>query len=75
MFVTYIVAAFMAGPNWGEVAVDLVVPNIQNDPSYVSLVVATIGTTIAPWMIFLAQNNVVVRMRARTTSCCSVLIP
>ena len=44
-------------PNWGEVAVDLVVPNIQNDPSYVSLVVATIGTTIAPWMIFLAQNN------------------
>ena len=47
VFVTYIVA------------VDLVVPNIQNDPSYVSLVVATIGTTIAPWMIFLAQNNVV----------------
>lgn len=59
VFVTYIVAAFMAGPSWGEVAVDLVVPNIQNDPSYVSLVVATIGTTIAPWMIFLAQNNVV----------------
>ena len=59
VFVTYIVAAFMAGPNWGEVAVDLVVPNIQNDPNYVSLVVATIGTTIAPWMIFLAQNNVV----------------
>ena len=59
VFVTYIVAAFMAGPNWGEVAVDLVVPNIQDDPSYVSLVVATIGTTIAPWMIFLAQNNVV----------------
>ena len=24
MFVTYVVAAFMAGPNWGEVAVDLV---------------------------------------------------
>ena len=59
VFVTYIVAACMAGPNWGEVAVDLVAPNIQNDPSYVSLVVATIGTTIAPWMIFLAQNNVV----------------
>ena len=59
VFVTYIVAAIMAGPSWGEVAVDLVVPNIQNDPSYVSLVVATIGTTIAPWMIFLAQNNVV----------------
>ena len=59
VFVTYIVAAFMAGPNWGEVAVDLVVPNIQNDPSYVSLVVATIGTTIAPWMMFFNQSNVV----------------
>ena len=59
VFVTYIVAAFMAGPNWGEVAVDLVVPNIQNDPSYVSLVVATIGTTIAPWMMFFSQSNVV----------------
>ncbi|MFR3877163.1 MAG: NRAMP family divalent metal transporter [Collinsella sp.] len=57
VFVTYIVAAFMAGPNWGEVAVDLVVPNIQNDPSYVSLVVATIGTTIAPWMIFGAEQR------------------
>ena len=41
------------------VFVTYIVPNIQNDPSYVSLVVATIGTTIAPWMIFLAQNNVV----------------
>ena len=59
VFVTYIVAAFMAGPSWGEVAVDLVVPNIQNDPSYVSLVVATIGTTIAPWMMFFNQSNVV----------------
>ena len=48
----------MAGPNWGEVAVDLVVPNIQNDPSYVSLVVATIGTTIAPWMIFLSLIHI-----------------
>lgn len=59
VFVAYVVAAFMAGPNWGQVAYDTVVPNIQSDPAYVSLVVATIGTTIAPWMIFLAQNNVV----------------
>lgn len=59
VFVAYVVAAFMAGPNWGQVAYDTVVPSIQSDPAYVSLVVATIGTTIAPWMIFLAQNNVV----------------
>lgn len=59
VFVTYIVAAFLAGPNWGEVAVATVTPHIASDPRYVSLLVATIGTTIAPWMIFLAQNNVV----------------
>ena len=59
VFIAYVVAAFMAGPDWGEVAASTVVPNVQSDPEYVSLVVATIGTTIAPWMIFLAQNNVV----------------
>lgn len=59
VFVTYVVAAFLAGPNWGEVALATVTPHIAADPSYVSLLVATIGTTIAPWMIFLAQNNVV----------------
>lgn len=59
VFVTYIVAAFLADPNWGEVAVATVTPHIASDPRYVSLLVATIGTTIAPWMIFLAQNNVV----------------
>ena len=37
----------------------MVTPHLVNEPQYVSLLVATIGTTIAPWMIFLAQNNVV----------------
>ena len=59
VFVTYVVAAFLAGPNWGEVALSTVTPHLIPEPSYVSLLVATIGTTIAPWMIFLAQNNVV----------------
>ena len=59
VFVTYVVAAFMAGPDWGQVALATVAPHIEGDPKYVSLLVATIGTTIAPWMIFLAQNNVV----------------
>ena len=59
VFVTYVVAAFMAGPDWGEVARVTVIPEFEADPGYVSLVVATIGTTIAPWMVFLAQNNVV----------------
>ena len=59
VFVTYVVAAFLAGPDWGQVALATAAPHIEGDPKYVSLLVATIGTTIAPWMIFLAQNNVV----------------
>ncbi|MDN0068961.1 NRAMP family divalent metal transporter [Collinsella ihumii] len=59
VFVTYIVAAFLAGPDWGQVTAATVSPHIVPEPEYVSLLVATIGTTIAPWMIFLAQNNVV----------------
>lgn len=35
------------------------VPHIVDDQSFVSLVIAMIGTTIAPWMMFFAQSNVV----------------
>ena len=59
VFVTYVVAAFLAGPDWGQVAAATVSPHVIAEPEYVSLLVATIGTTIAPWMVFLAQNNVV----------------
>ncbi|MBM6908220.1 Nramp family divalent metal transporter [Collinsella intestinalis] len=59
VFVTYVIAAFMVGPDWGAVAASTVMPQLVARPQYVSLLVATIGTTIAPWMIFLAQNNVV----------------
>ena len=59
VFVTYVIAAFMVGPDWGAVSASTVMPQLVARPQYVSLLVATIGTTIAPWMIFLAQNNVV----------------
>ena len=59
VFVTYIVAAFMAEPNWEEALTSTVVPRIVNDQSFVSLVIAMIGTTIAPWMMFFNQSNVV----------------
>lgn len=59
VFVTYIVAAFMASPDWGNALTDTVVPHVVNDTGFVSLVIAMIGTTIAPWMMFFAQSNVV----------------
>lgn len=59
IFVTYIVAGISVGPNWGEALHDTIVPAFSTDPAYFSLLVANIGTTIAPWMLFLAQSNVV----------------
>ena len=59
VFVTYIIAAFLSQPDWGEVALSTIIPHFKNDANFVNLVIATVGTTIAPWMIFLTQNNVV----------------
>ena len=59
VFVTYIVAAFMAQPNWGEALQSTAVPHVEGDMSFISLVIAMIGTTIAPWMMFFNQSNVV----------------
>lgn len=59
VFVTYIIAGVMVGPDWGEALFDTVVPHIHATPQYLSLLVASVGTAIAPWMLFLAQSNVV----------------
>ena len=48
VFVTYIVAAVLAQPDWGEAARATVVPSFDADASFISLVIAMIGTTIAP---------------------------
>ncbi len=59
VFVTYVVAAILVEPDWGQVLHDTVVPAIPADPGFVSLVIAMIGATIAPWMMFFTQSNVV----------------
>ena len=59
VFVTYVIAAFLAQPSWEETAINTVMPHFVNDQSFVSLVISMIGTTIAPWMLFFNQSNVV----------------
>ena len=59
VFVTYVVAAIMSGPNWADALIATVVPHVQSDSTYISLMIAMVGTTIAPWMIFNLQSNVV----------------
>jgi NRAMP (natural resistance-associated macrophage protein)-like metal ion transporter len=58
LFLTYVISAFMAHPNWGVVAKSAVVPTFQMNPEFLSLSIAMIGTTIAPWMQFYQQSSV-----------------
>lgn len=58
VYLTYVISAFMAHPNWGTVGRAVVVPSFQMNPEYISLFIATIGTTIAPWMQFYQQSSV-----------------
>lgn len=59
VFVTYIVAAIIAQPNWNLALIHTVIPEVSSDISFLSLTVAIVGTTIAPWMMFFTQSNVV----------------
>ena len=59
IFVTYVIAGILAQPDWGEALRVTIIPQPSADPSYISLLVANIGTTISPYMIFLVASNVV----------------
>lgn len=59
VFVAYVIAAVMAKPDWGQVARSFVVPSVVPDRAFVALAIGLTGTTIAPWMQFLVQSNIV----------------
>jgi NRAMP (natural resistance-associated macrophage protein)-like metal ion transporter len=59
VFLGYIVSAFLAKPDWGEVARGLVQPTVEFNAGYVFTIVALIGTTISPYMQVFVQSSVV----------------
>ena len=58
-FVTYVISGVLAGPDWGYVASKALVPTISFNPGYIAMLIALVGTTIAPWMQFYIQSSVV----------------
>ncbi len=58
VFLAYVISAFVAGPDWGQVGRSLVTPTIQFEPSFLLLMVATVGTTVTPYMFFYLQSSV-----------------
>jgi len=59
VFLTYIVSAFMAKPDWAVVAKEVVTPSFSLESGYLFTVVALIGTTITPFMQIFVQSSVV----------------
>lgn len=48
----YILAAFLAHPDWSAVARGTLIPTIHGDHDFILLTIAIIGTTISPYMQF-----------------------
>lgn len=48
----YVLAAFLAHPNWSEVLKATVLPRISWDGKYITTIVAILGTTISPYLFF-----------------------
>jgi len=58
-FFAYVGAAFLAHPDWHQVLVETVHPQLHLDAGYLSLLIALIGTTISPYMQLYVQSSVV----------------
>ena len=52
---------FMAHPNAGDIARHFVIPSIHGGANSTSvlLIIAMVGTTVAPWQLFFQQSNIV----------------
>ena len=48
----YVIAAFLAKPDWGAVAKATFFPQIQFTNEYITTIVAILGTTISPYLFF-----------------------
>jgi NRAMP (natural resistance-associated macrophage protein)-like metal ion transporter len=58
VLISYIPAAFLAKPDWGEVLRQTIIPSFSLTGGYIAIFVATIGTTITPYMQVYVQSAV-----------------
>lgn len=58
-FFGYIISAFLAGPDWGQVIRHTLMPSFRLEAGYIYMFVATVGTTITPYMQLFQQSSVV----------------
>lgn len=56
---TYVVSALMSNPQWTEIGTAIVHPKMEMNTTSLAMVIALVGTTIAPWMQFYMQSTVI----------------
>ncbi len=79
-YITYLLAGVLAKPDWTHALISTATPpkrSMMAAPGYLYLVVALVGTTIAPWMQFYLQASIVekgVTKRSYGTSRLDVIV-
>ena len=61
----YVLAGFLARPDWAAVARATLLPTLSPAPAYVGTLVAVIGTTISPYLFFWQASQEVEEERAQ----------
>ncbi len=58
-YVSYLFSALLAHPDWVLAARMTIIPSVHMDTSYLLILTALVGTTIAPWQFFYLQAGFV----------------
>ncbi len=58
-YLSYVLSAFLAKPDWMLAAHETVVPSMHFDAAYLLMLTGLVGTTIAPWQFFYLQAGFV----------------
>jgi len=58
-YLSYVLSAFLAKPDWLLAAHSLVVPSLHFNSPYLLMLTGLVGTTIAPWQFFYLQAGFV----------------
>ncbi|HEX5415311.1 MAG TPA: Nramp family divalent metal transporter [Chloroflexota bacterium] len=58
-FFAYPISAFLAHPDWGMVIKGTVIPTFRLESEFIFIFIATVGTTITPYMQVFVQSSVV----------------
>ena len=61
----YVIDAFLAGPDWGKALRNTFLPSIQLNATFITTIVAVLGTTISPYLFFWQTSEEVEEMHRR----------